>query len=172
TSAGDTKQLAFTMKCTTEEGSVLHNRSKDATDNSTATDPLGAPGVCEFQPPTPGGAEETPERQTQEQPPTGQEAGRTLEAPAAPSTPSVADRAADRPGGTQTPSTPRGRSGTPNAAPSAGGSDATTTTAATTPSPSAGSHAKSNADSSAINTLLVRAPLMLLLTAALACAAA
>ncbi|RNF00821.1 uncharacterized protein Tco025E_08739, partial [Trypanosoma conorhini] len=101
------------------------------------------------------------------------------------------DRAAEGPGGTQTPSTPQGRSGTPSPATSAGGNDATTTTAAiTTRSPSDGNDAKSNADGSATNsnttqkavanaadrsatsTSFVRAPLMLLLTAALSCAAA
>ncbi|RNE95223.1 putative mucin-like glycoprotein [Trypanosoma conorhini] len=104
----------------------------------------------------------------------------------------TADGAADAPGGTQTPSTPQDRSGTPNAAPAAGdnkGTTTTTTTTATTHSSSDGNDAKSNADGSATNsnttqkavanaadrsatsTLFVRAPLMLLLTAALACAA-
>ncbi|RNF00102.1 mucin-like glycoprotein [Trypanosoma conorhini] len=59
----------------------------------------------------------------------------------------------------------QGRSGTPNSRPSAGGSDGSTATT-TTRSPSAGSHAKTNADSSNISTPFVGASL-LLLTAAL-----
>ncbi|RNE95861.1 uncharacterized protein Tco025E_09893, partial [Trypanosoma conorhini] len=83
----------------------------------------------------------------------------------------TANGAAEGPGSTPTPSTPQGRSATPNAAPPAGGSNATTTTAAITRSPSAANDAKSNADSTATNTLFVRASPMLLLTAALAAAA-
>ncbi|RNE98067.1 uncharacterized protein Tco025E_09309 [Trypanosoma conorhini] len=100
--------------------------------------------------------------------------------------------AADAPGGTQRTSTPQGPSDTPNAAPSAGGSDATTTTTTTTTTrgPSAGNDAKGNTKGSAINsnttqkavpntadrsatsTPFVDASLLLLLlTAALACAA-
>ncbi|RNE98416.1 mucin-like glycoprotein [Trypanosoma conorhini] len=98
--------------------------------------------------------------------------------------------AADAPGGTQTPSNPQGRSATPNATTPASDNDGAATTTATTRSSSDGNNAKSNADGSAINSnttqkavanasdsgatssSFVRAPLMLLLTAALACAAA
>ncbi|RNE99584.1 uncharacterized protein Tco025E_08983 [Trypanosoma conorhini] len=126
--------------------------------------------------------------------------GQSAEDPRETPTPSVGNaasptqatvRAADGPGGTQTPSNSQGRSDAPNAAPSAGGSDATTTTGAkaTDRSPSDGKDAKRNADGSATNSnttqkavanaadrsatssSFVRAPLMLLLTAALACAA-
>ncbi|RNE99075.1 mucin-like glycoprotein [Trypanosoma conorhini] len=94
-------------------------------------------------------------------------------------------------GGTQTPPTSQAESGASSPAPPAGGSDATTTTTATatTSTSSDGSHAKSKAggsatnsnttqnavanaaDRSATSTPFVCAPLMLLLTAALACAA-
>ncbi|RNE98714.1 mucin-like glycoprotein, partial [Trypanosoma conorhini] len=129
---------------------------------------------------------------SQEQSAEGPQTTPTSSVDTAASSAQTADRAADAPGGTQTPSTPQDRSGTPNAAPASGdneGTTTTTTTTATTHSSSDGNDAKSNADGSAINsnatqkavanaadrsatsTLFVRAPLMLLLTAALACAA-
>ncbi|RNF10793.1 mucin-like glycoprotein [Trypanosoma conorhini] len=68
-------------------------------------------------------------------------------------------------------SAPQGPSKTAVPTSPAGGDDGTTTTT-TTRSPSAGSNAKSNADSGdAIATAWLCAPLLLLLTAALACAA-
>ncbi|RNE95362.1 mucin-like glycoprotein [Trypanosoma conorhini] len=191
--AGETKKVAFTMECTTDEGSVMHRRSKGETATSTATDnPLGESGSCVLRTSSRSTAHQHEDAPQGARPPAAEEQHpRPPEASAASPSPRTEPRAADAPGGTQTPSTPQGRSGTPNAAPPAGGNDATTatTTTTTTSSPSAGSHAKSNADGSATNsnttqkavanaadrsatsTPFVRAPLMLLLTAALACAA-
>ncbi|RNE99177.1 mucin-like glycoprotein [Trypanosoma conorhini] len=175
--AGGTKKVAFTMECTTDENSALHKRSKDETATINATgNPLAEPGNCVLRTPSqnaalqhegaPLGVRSPAAGEQHPQPPEGSAASSTQ----------AAEKAADGPGTTQTPSTPQFRSGTPKSAPSAAAPAATAvegaTTTTTTSGPSAGSHAKSNADSSdTLTTAWVRAPLMLLLTAALACAA-
>ncbi|RNE94955.1 mucin-like glycoprotein [Trypanosoma conorhini] len=186
--------VALTMKCVPVPNSALHNLSKSKTITATAAETaLSAPGDCVLLTTTPSGAEVTPERPAPgvPSPPQQQPADAAAASPAAQTSQGDPTRnegttpPAEGPGsaaerGSRGPSAgdPR-ETTTPSvdtaASPSAAAgrtADGTTTTTTTTRSQSAGSHAKSSADGSATSTPFVRAPLLLLLTAALACAAA
>ncbi|RNE95403.1 mucin-like glycoprotein [Trypanosoma rangeli] len=81
------------------------------------------------------------------------------------------DSGADGHGGTQAPSTSAEPSGTSASNTPAGSDGESATTATTSSSPSGGKHTEGNADGSGTPTVWVRGTLLLLLTAALACAA-
>ncbi|RNE95005.1 putative mucin-like glycoprotein, partial [Trypanosoma conorhini] len=154
--AGGTGKAAFTMNCATDESSALYNLSKGATAAATtveesyecALQTVGQVTAQRDEGASRGekgtGAKEQPPIQAAA-PPVG-----TAEGEARGSGEADASLTHERP------------SGAPHSA---------TTTTTTTRSPSAGKHTKSNADSSdTLAAAWVRAP-MLLLTAALACAA-
>ncbi|RNE95880.1 mucin-like glycoprotein [Trypanosoma conorhini] len=177
--AGRTTQgdvAALTMLFETKEGGTLHTKWKAANPSTgAATLPTveglqnGAQGVCTLQPASARangeGASGTRPQEvpaaggTQQQPHTTGGAGPAKDPAAA---------QPRGPGEAQAPPTSAGDSGASAAAPAATAVEGATTTT-TTRSPSAGSHAKSNADSTAnIATAWMRAPLLLLLLASAA----
>ncbi|RNF01554.1 mucin-like glycoprotein [Trypanosoma conorhini] len=175
---GAPDDAALKMLFGTEENGALHRKWKTASSSTgAATLPTvvdgqnGAQGVCTLPPAsarTNGEGSSGP--RAQEVP----AAGRTQQPHTIDGAGPAIVPAGAQPKGTgeaQTPPTFAGGPGASAAAPAATAVEGATTTT-TTSGPSAGSHAKSNADSSdTLTTAWVRAPLMLLLTAALACAA-
>ncbi|RNE95452.1 mucin-like glycoprotein, partial [Trypanosoma conorhini] len=212
TEGGDA--VAFRLNCTAAADSALHNLSKGEAVTLNPTDnPLGESGDCEYPTSSQTATQVQPEPQsTEQQQPAGPQQQQPANAAAASSAARTHDGGRTRNGGstaavgeqpdsaegggsrepspegpqeTTTPSV--GNAATPTQTAGDRAADGTTTT--TTRSPSAGSHAKSNAggsatnsnatqkavanaaDRSATSTPFVCVPLMLLLTAALACAA-
>ncbi|RNF12040.1 mucin-like glycoprotein [Trypanosoma conorhini] len=165
-------RTAFTMNFPTHVGSGVHKKWA-AANTPTSGSPslpaadggaLGKPGVCPLTIPAREPAAKGASRGEK-----GTDAGEQPPGPSAAPPAGTAESGTRGSGETGTSPTPQRPSGTPNSAtPPTGGSEGSTTT--TTSSPSAAKHTKSNTDSTVVNALLVRAPLLLLsllLTAAL-----
>ncbi|RNE95013.1 putative mucin-like glycoprotein [Trypanosoma conorhini] len=194
TDGGTNEVVVFTMNCTAAANSALHKLSKSENVTISPTDnPLGGSGDCKLPTPSQPAAEVDSELQPQGQqqpahPPQQQPAGAAAASPSARthdgdrtrnggSTAAVGEQPhSGARGGSQEPSAevPRetttpsvGTAATPTQTAGDRAADGTTTT--TTRSPSDGNDADSSAN---IAAAWMRAPLMLLLTAALACAAA
>nr|AGN32981.1 mucin-like glycoprotein [Trypanosoma rangeli] len=183
------KQTAFTMEFPMHVGSGVHKKWEEARSSSSRapllldgaeTGLFGTSGVCLLTDPAEkpaAKAESAPQRTASPPAPADEPAASPVDAAASSeATTGSEESAAHGHGATQTPSASAAPPNTPPPAPPAGGAEgsATTTTATTSSSsPVAWKHTKSKADGSDTALLMARTTLslLLLLMAAVACAA-